>query len=61
MSMPGGGTAVHTELLSVSLYRQAFLGQWRTGQASALAYIILVIIIAVSNLYIKYLNQMREG
>ncbi len=61
MGMTGGGPGVQTELIAVNLYRQAFLGQWRTGQASALAYIILIIIIAVSNLYIKYLNQMREG
>jgi len=62
MGMTGGGPGTQTELIAVNLYRQAFLGQWRTGRASALAYIILIIIIAVSNLYIKYLNQMRgEG
>ena len=59
MGMTGGGPGDQTELISVNLYRQAFLGQWRTGRASALAYIILVIIIAVSNLYIRYLNQMK--
>jgi multiple sugar transport system permease protein len=49
-------------LIAVNLYRQAFLGQFRTGPASALAYIILIIIIAISNLYIKYLNQSKgEG
>jgi multiple sugar transport system permease protein len=62
MGMTGGGPGAQTELIAVNLYRQAFQGQWRTGQASALAYIILIIIIAVSNLYIKYLNQLRgEG
>jgi multiple sugar transport system permease protein len=62
MGMTGGGPGVQTELIAVNLYRQAFLGQWRTGRASALAYIILILIIAVSNIYIKYLNQMRgEG
>jgi multiple sugar transport system permease protein len=59
MGLTGGGPGDQTELIAVNLYRQAFLGQWRTGQASALAYIILIIIIAVSNLYIRYLNQMR--
>lgn len=44
----------------MNLYRQAFLGQWRTGRASALAYIILIVIIAISNLYIRYLNQAKE-
>jgi multiple sugar transport system permease protein len=62
MGMTGGGPGVQTELIAVDLYRIAFLGQFRTGPASALAYIILIIIIAVSNLYIKYLNQSRgEG
>ena len=62
MGMTGGGPGVQTELIAVNLYRQAFLGQFQTGPASALAYIILVIIIAVSNLYIRYLNRIRgEG
>lgn len=62
MGLTGGGPGDQTELIAVNLYRQAFLGQWRTGRASALAYIILVVIIAVSNLYIKVLNQVRgEG
>lgn len=60
MGMTGGGPGDQTEVIAVNLYRQAFLGQWRTGRASALAYIILIIIIAISNIYIKYLNQMRE-
>ncbi len=59
MGMTGGGPGDQTELIAVNLYRQAFLGQWRTGQASALAYIILIMIIAISNLYIKYLNEMK--
>lgn len=62
MGMTGGGPGDQTEVIAVDLYRMAFLGQWRTGYASALAYIILVIIIAISNLYVKYLNQMKgEG
>lgn len=59
MGMTGGGPGDQTEVIAVDLYRMAFLGQWRTGYASALAYIILVIIIAISNLYVKYLNQMK--
>ena len=60
MGMTGGGPGDQTELIAVNLYRQAFLGQFRTGHASALAYIILIIIIAISNLYIRYLNGLRE-
>jgi multiple sugar transport system permease protein len=59
MGMTGGGPGSQTELIAINLYRQAFQGQFRTGPASALAYIILIIIIAISNLYIRYLNQTR--
>lgn len=59
MGMTGGGPGVQTELISVDLYRIAFLGQFRTGYGSALAYIILIIIVAVSNLYIRYLNASK--
>lgn len=59
MGMTGGGPGDQTELIAVNLYRQAFLGQWQTGKSSALAYIILIIIIAISNLYIRYLNRTR--
>ncbi len=59
MGMTGGGPGDQTELIAVNLYRQAFLGQFQTGRASALAYIILIIIIAASNLYIRYLNQSK--
>lgn len=59
MGMTGGGPGTQTEVVAVNLYRQAFQGQFRTGRASALAYIVLIIIIAISNLYIRYLNKMR--
>lgn len=62
MGLTGGGPGDATELIAVNLYRIAFLGQFRTGRASALAYIVLIIIIAVSNMYIRYLNKIRgEG
>lgn len=62
MGMTGGGPGDATELVAVNLYRIAFQGQWRTGYASALAYIILVVIIAISNVYIRNLNKVRgEG
>ena len=59
MGLTGGGPGDQTEIISVSLYRQAFQGQWQTGRASALAYMVLIIIIAVSNLYIRNLNRMK--
>lgn len=61
MGMTGGGPGDATELVAVNLYRMAFQGQWRTGRASALAYIVLVVIIAISNVYIRNLNKVREG
>lgn len=60
MGMTGGGPGDTTELVAVNLYRIAFQGQWRTGYASALAYIILVVIIAISNVYIRNLNKVRD-
>ncbi|NWG17472.1 MAG: sugar ABC transporter permease [Chloroflexi bacterium] len=61
MGLTGGGPGDATQMISVEIYSQAFLGQFRTGRASALAYIVLVIIIAVSNVYIRTLNKVREG
>jgi multiple sugar transport system permease protein len=59
MGMTGGGPGDQTELIAINLYRQAFQGTFKTGFSSALAYIILIIIIAASNMYIKYLNQIK--
>lgn len=59
MGLTGGGLG--TETVSVRLYRLAFQGQFDTGMSSALAYIILVVIIAISNLLIRALNRVREG
>lgn len=61
MGMTGGGPGTQTEVVAVTLYKQAFQGQWQTGRASALAYMVLIIIIAISNLYIRNLNRMKEG
>ena len=57
--MTGGGPGTATELISINLFRVAF-SQWNTGRASAFAYIILIVIIAISNIYIKYLNKVKE-
>lgn len=61
MGLTGGGPGDTTETVSVQLYQLAFQGQFDTGKSSALAYIVLVVIIAVSNLYIRALNRAREG
>lgn len=59
MGLTGGRPG--TETVSVRLYREALQGQFETGSSSALAYIVLVIIIAISNLYIRALNRVREA
>jgi multiple sugar transport system permease protein len=61
MGMTGGGPGEQTELIAINLYRQAMLGSWDTGRSSALAYMILIVILAVSSLYILYLNRMKGG
>lgn len=61
MGLTGGGPGDVTEMVSVRLYRLAFAGQFNTGLSSALAYIILIVIIAISNLYIRALNRARGG
>jgi multiple sugar transport system permease protein len=61
MGLTGGGPGDVTETISVQLYQLAFQGQFNTGMSSALAYIVLVVIIAISNLYIRALNSARGG
>lgn len=59
MGLTGGGPSDVTETVSIRLYKLAFQGQYDTGTSSALAYVILIVIIAVSNLYIRSLNKAR--
>jgi multiple sugar transport system permease protein len=47
------------ELIAVRLYKQAFQ-QWDTGKSCALAYIILIMVVAITNIYVKYLNRAKE-
>ena len=61
MGLTGGGPGNATETVSITLYRMVFQGQARTGEASALAYIMLIVIIGISNVYIWYLNRMKES
>jgi multiple sugar transport system permease protein len=60
-TLTGGGPGNATEMVSVALYRMVFQGQARTGFASALAYIVLIVIVGVSNVYVRYLNRMQEA
>jgi multiple sugar transport system permease protein len=46
------------ELIAIRLYKQAFQ-QWDTGKSCALAYIVLIMVLAITNIYVKYLNRVR--
>jgi multiple sugar transport system permease protein len=61
MGMTGGGPAGQTEVIAIRIYQQAFQGQLQTGRSSALAYMVLILVIAISNLYIRNLNKAKEG
>ena len=47
------------ELIALRLYKQAFQ-QWDTGKSCALAYIVLIMVLAITNMYVKYLNRAKE-
>ena len=48
-----------TELVAIKLYKMAFQ-EWQTGRSCALAYIVLLAVLAITNIYIKYLNKLKE-
>jgi multiple sugar transport system permease protein len=48
-----------TELVAIHLYKEAFQ-QWDTGKSCALAYIVLIMVVAITNIYVKYLNKAKE-
>ena len=48
-----------TELIAIKLYKLAFQ-EWQTGKSCALAYIVLIMVLAITNIYVKYLNQIKE-
>jgi multiple sugar transport system permease protein len=47
------------EVISIRLYKMAFQ-EWQTGRSCALAYIVLVMVLAITNIYVKYLNRVKE-
>ncbi|ESW67375.1 sugar ABC transporter permease [Mesorhizobium sp. M1148] len=47
------------ELISIRLYKMAFQ-EWQTGRSCALAYIVLIMVLAITNIYVKYLNKVKE-
>ncbi len=47
-----------TELVAIRLYKMAFQ-EWQTGRSCALAYIILISVMVITNVYIRYLEQLK--
>jgi len=59
--MTEGGVGNVSETVSIQVYREA-LRNWNTGKASALAYIVLLVIIGLTNLYLLMLSRVKgEG
>ncbi len=48
-----------TELIAIKLYRLAFQ-EWQTGPSCALAYMVLIMVLAITNIYVKYLNRAKD-
>jgi multiple sugar transport system permease protein len=58
MGITGRGTTA-PQLLSMYLYNVGFV-TWKTSYGSALGYIMLIMIIAITSIFIKYLNRARQ-
>ena len=56
--MTGGGPGYSSQTISMLLFREAFMSS-KTGVSCAFAYILLIMIVALSNIYIKYLLKAR--
>ena len=55
-----GGPGTSTETIAVYVYRLAFQ-YFRTSQSTALAYILLFIVIVLTNLYLYFVNRRAQG
>jgi len=58
--LTNGGPGVSTETLSFHVYKVAFLG-FRTGAASAYGILMVLVVIVLAQLYLRYLNKLKEG
>lgn len=60
-ALTGGGPADATEILSMHVYRTGFYQTGMVGLASAMAVVLLVVIIVLSQLFIRLLGKREEG
>jgi multiple sugar transport system permease protein len=59
VELTSGGPGSTTELASINLKREAF-EKWRTGYSSAFAIILFVTVFGASNIYVKFLNRVKQ-
>jgi len=59
VELTSGGPGSVTELASINLKREAF-EKWRTGYSSAFAVILFVTVFGAANLYVKFLNRVKQ-
>jgi multiple sugar transport system permease protein len=57
--LTSGGPGVSTETLSFHVYKVAFLG-FNTGTASAYGILMVLVVIVLAQLYLRYLNKLKE-
>jgi multiple sugar transport system permease protein len=58
MGISGTGSSA-PPLIALKLYKDTFL-TWKTGYGSALGYIVLLIVIAITSIFVKYLNKAKQ-
>jgi multiple sugar transport system permease protein len=58
--LTGGGPGSSTQTMSFYLYQVAF-SDFDTGLGSALGYVMLIVIIALANILIRMLNQIKAA
>jgi multiple sugar transport system permease protein len=58
--LTNGGPGVSTETLSFHVYKVAFLG-FNTGLASAYGILMVLVVILLAQVYLRYLNKLKEG
>ena len=57
--LTNGGPGTSTETIALYLYRVAFQ-YFRTGESAALAYLVLFIVIVLTNLYLYFVNRRAQ-
>jgi multiple sugar transport system permease protein len=57
--LTSGGPGVSTETLSFHVYKVAFLG-FNTGTASAYGILMVLVVIVLTQFYLRYLNKLKE-